>query len=124
MLSEALQHLEGQSIATRKQENFAIIGKPVRQPLGIQRKLIRQLNKGTDKVKNIDKKLKTFDQKLRPKAYERQARIDARTERMQEHGRAGVRKFLNDNLLYRFMVTPWMSQETRISLNKQRAVLP
>lgn len=90
---------------------------PEPQSLTVQRKVSKQTQSIMGKVKDIS------DEIIR-KRDERQAKIDRRTERLREHVRFAIKEKVKRHYVYRWLTTPWMSQETRQKLNAQRAVLP
>ena len=113
MLQEALDNLQ---LRNRIEPSVAFL-KPSVQTLPIQRKVSK-------KTQSVMKDVRSFTERILEKRDARQAKIDRRTERMQEHGRYAVKKYVTDHPIYRFMSTPFLTTEQRILLNKQRAVLP
>lgn len=90
---------------------------PVIQPLPVQRSVAKKTQKLMQPV--ID-----FSNKLIEQRDARQARIDRRTERLQEHGRFAVKEYVKRNNIYRWLTTPLLSTEQRHQLRAMRAVLP
>jgi len=113
MLQEALDNLESRA---RIEPTLQFI-KPSLQTLPLQRKVAK-------KTQTTMKKIGDFSERIIKQRNKRQAKIDARTERMQDHGRYAVKKYVTEHPIYRFMSTPFLSTEQKVSLNKQRAVLP